>query len=107
MLRALPEKTAALTAYIHGLLFIGLNVLDAWLTNKLVSIGGQEMLWWLASFNSNMLVKGLLALVIVVVLVHLGKSKLLWLLNVGISIVVLVNGLSFLSYLAGLYQWLQ
>lgn len=101
------RRSLTLIALINGLVFVGLNVVDAWLTTQLVSIGGQEMFWWLASLNSNMLVKGLLALVIVFAFIWVGKSKLLWLLNIGISVVVLINSLSFLSYLAGLYGWFR
>jgi len=104
-----------LTAAISGSLFVGLNVADALLTERLLAIGGAEanrmsiFYGGLASGAygySLVIVKGFLALVIVVALVWFGKSKLLWLLNIGISVVVLLNGLCFLSYLAGLYGWL-
>jgi hypothetical protein len=50
-----------------------------------------------------MLVKGLLALVVSLALIQLGKPKLLLWLNIGMSVVVLLNGTGFLAYLAGLY----
>ena len=84
-------------------MFVCLNGVDAWLTTQLLHHGGVEAFWWSASFNSNMLVKGLLALVVSLALIQLGKPKLLLWLNIGMSVVVLLNGTGFLAYLAGLY----
>jgi len=95
--------------------FVGLNVADAWLTTELLDISGAEANWWRMLFGASgvfsatnlMVIKVLLATGVVLVLIRLGKGSLLWLLNVGISIVVLSNLACFLSYLAGLYGWFR
>jgi hypothetical protein len=87
-------------------IFVCLNGVDAWLTTQLLHRGGVEAFWWSASFNSNMLVKGLLALAVSLALIQLGKPRLLLWLNIGMSVVVLLNGTGFLAYLAGLYSLL-
>ena len=92
--------------YPSAIVFVCLNGVDAWLTTQLLHRGGVEAFWWSASFNSNMLVKGLLALAVSLALIQLGKPKLLLWLNIGMSVVVLLNGAGFLVYLAGLYSLL-
>ena len=108
------REPLGLTAAISGLLFIGINVADAWLTTELLVRGGAEANWWRMLFDASvfsatnfMVIKALLATAVVLVLIRLGKGRLLWLLNVGISIVVLLNLACFMSYLAGLYGWFQ
>ena len=105
----------SVVATCNGIAFVGLNGVDGWLTERLLAIGGVEgnrmSIFYPAlatgaySFNL-VIVKALLALAIVIALIWFGKAKLLWLLNIGISMVVLVNGISVLTYLAGLYNWL-
>lgn len=92
--------------YPSAIVFVCLNGVDVWLTTQLLHRGGVEAFWWSASFNSNMLVKGLLALAISLALIQLSKPRLLLWLNIGMSVVVLLNGASFLAYLAGLYSLL-
>jgi len=92
--------------YPSAIVFVCLNGVDAWLTTRLLHRGGVEAFWWSASFNSNMLVKGLLALAVSLSLIQLGKPRLLLWLNIGMSVVVLLNVTSFLAYLAGLYSLL-
>jgi len=92
--------------YPSAIVFVCLNGVDAWLTTQLLHRGGVEAFWWSASFNSNMLVKGLLALAVSLALIQLSKPRLLLWLNIGMSVVVLLNGASFLAYLAGLYSLL-
>jgi len=92
--------------YLSAIVFVCFNGVDAWLTTQLLHRGGVEAFWWSASFNSNMLVKGLLALAVSLALIQLGKPRLLLWLNIGMSIVVLLNVTSFLAYLAGLYSLL-
>ena len=92
--------------YPSAIVFVYLNGVDAWLTTQLLHRGGVEAFWWSASFNSNMLVKGLLALAVSLALIQLGKPKLLLRLNIGMSVVVLLNGAGLLAYLAGFYSLL-
>ena len=87
-------------------MFVCLNGVDAWLTTQLLHRGGVEAFWWSASFNSNMLVKGLLALAVSLALFQLGKPRLLLWLNIGMSVIVLLSGTGFLAYLAGFYSLL-
>ena len=91
--------TVNLTSGINGLVFVGLNLADAWVTKQLLAHGGSEANVLVSLYGSNMLIKGFLALAIVVVLVRLGKAKLLWVLNVCMVVVVLWTGGWVLSYL--------
>lgn len=64
---------------IKGLIFIGLNVADAYLTKTTLLLGAVELnpagaLW------GDIVIKGLVAAAIVVGLYAWGKEKLLWLL---------------------------
>ena len=93
---------------LSALVFILLNIADAWLTTRLLALGGVEVVWWSSHFNSNMLIKGALALLIAGVLVRLGKTNILKWLNIGMVFVVLSNGLCFLGYLGSwLYHYAQ
>lgn len=82
--------------------FVGLNIADAWLTGQLLAItcwGWREInpVPLVSLYGSNMLIKGALALVIALVLVKLGKRKMLVVLNVCMLVVV-----AWLSF--GLYR---
>jgi hypothetical protein len=92
-------------ASISALIFAFLNIADAWLTTHLLALGGIEAVWWSSHFNSNMLIKGVLALLISAVLIRLGKAKMLRWLNIGMVFVVLSNGLCFLGYLSSWLYW--
>ena len=99
-----PNRSINLVASINSLLFIGLNILDVFITRWTLMKDGEEMFWWSASFNSNIMVKALLAMVIAFVLVRLGKERLLQLLNAGMVFVLLWNGVNLVSYLLGYYN---
>lgn len=108
------SKLPSLVAICNGLLFVGLNGADGWLTEHLLAIGGVEgnrmSIFYPAlatrAYDFNLvIVKALLALAIVIALIWFGKAKLLWLLNIGISVVLLVNVFNVLTYLAGFYNW--
>ena len=79
-------------ATCNGLVFVGLNLADAWLTKQLIAIGSWEGNPIVASYGDNMLIKGVLALAIVLILARFGRLKLLWVLNVAILAVVFWNG---------------
>lgn len=57
--------------------FVGLNVLDAWLTKTALALGATELMPLARIFGSSMLWKGLIAAVIVAGLYYWGKQKLL------------------------------
>jgi hypothetical protein len=67
---------------MKSLIFIGLNVADAYLTKMALAMGGTELnpmgLLW-----TKMVIKGLVALAIVVGLYFWGKEKLLLPLGLG------------------------
>ena len=94
-LRVTPNQTDG----INGLLFVGLNLADAWVTKQLLAHGGGEANPLVSLYGSNALIKGFVALAVVLVLVRLGKAKLLWMINVCMVVVVLWTGGWVLSYL--------
>lgn len=73
------------------LAFIGLNVLDAYLTKVALTLGASEVNPLAALFGSDLLVKGFLAAAIVVGLYLWGKEKLLLPLCLAMSGVCLWN----------------
>lgn len=90
---------------INALAFVGLNIADAWLTTQLLAHGGVESFWWSAHYNANMFVKGLLALLAAIILIRLGKARLLKWLNIAMLFVVLSNGICFLGYFISWLYW--
>ncbi|MBA7686044.1 hypothetical protein ES703_94479 [subsurface metagenome] len=74
-----------------GLVFIGLNIMDAWLTMEHLAIGNYEGNPLMTSYGSVVWFKALLAGVIVFLLIRFGKAKLLWVLNICMLAVVLWN----------------
>ena len=86
-------------------IFAVLNLADAWLTTQLLSRGGAEILWWSSHYNSNVIIKGTLALLVAIILISLGKAHLLKWLNIAMLIVVLSNGVTFLGYLSSWLYW--
>ncbi len=85
------SQSISLTAVITGLLFVGLNIGDAWLSKRLLAIGYQEANPMVSAYGANMVIKGFLALAIVVGLVLSGKAKLLWILNICMLAAALWN----------------
>jgi hypothetical protein len=104
-LRVVAITRSVSPAALMAALFVGLNLADAWLTTQLLARGGVESFWWSAHYNSNIFVKGFLALLVAVVLIRLGKAKLLKWLNIAMLIVVLSNGLCFLGYFISWSYW--
>jgi hypothetical protein len=83
--------------------FIGLNILDAWLTGIAVSLGGYELNPVLGSgFASSLLFKGLISAVIVLALVLFRRGGLLKPLSLAMLLVCAWNGLVIRSSYAGL-----
>jgi len=78
---------------VSGLLFVGLNIVDAWLTKQLLAMGGRELNPIVITYGENMLIKGLIALAVVLLLIKFGKKKLLGGLNFCMLAVVLWNGM--------------
>lgn len=74
-----------------GLIFIGLNIADAFLTKTGLALGASEINPLVATFGGNILIKGLIAAVVIFALCYFGKKKLLWHLNFAMLGVVLWN----------------
>ena len=74
------------------LVFIGLNILDAWLTGLALPAGNYELNPFLGTrFGSNMLVKGLISTGIVVALVLFRRDRLLKPLSLGMALICTWN----------------
>lgn len=84
---------------MNGLLFIGLNLADAWFTGELIAYGGGEANSIVIGYANSLIIKGLLSFAAVTILVATGKAKLLGLLNVCMLLVVIWNGGWLLAYL--------
>jgi len=87
------------------LIFVVLNMTDAWLTQQLLAHDGTEMFWWSVHFNSNIIIKGLLALVITLVLTRLDKVHILKWLIIGMVLVVVSNGICYSGYIGSWLYW--
>ena len=83
----------------NGLMFVGLNLADAWVTKQLLAHGGAEANPIASVYGSSFLIKGIVALAIVLILAGLGKGKLLKVLNICMLAVVLWTGGWVLTYL--------
>ncbi len=90
---------------VTAAVFVCLNMADAWLTTQLLARDGIEAFWWSSHYNSNMIIKGILALLVAIVLTRLGKARLLKWLNIAMLFVVLSNGICFSGYLGSLFYW--
>jgi hypothetical protein len=79
--------------------FIVLNILDAWLTGIALGAGSYELNLFLgARFGSSILVKGLISAGIVTALVLFKRDRLLKLLNFGMVLVCAWNALAVWSW---------
>jgi len=79
--------------------FIGLNILDAWLTGIALGAGSYELNPFLGMrFGGNMLIKGLISVAIVAALVLFKRGGLLKPLSLGMLIICAWNGLAVLSW---------
>jgi hypothetical protein len=86
-------------------IFVLLNVIDALCTTHLLNHGGAEAIWWSAHFNSNVMLKGLLAFLVAFLLIRLNRTRLLKWLNIGMVFVLLSNCLCFLAYTGSWLYW--
>ncbi len=74
-----------------GIIFIGLNLGDAYLTKVALSMGAAELNPLLTTWGSSLIAKGLLAAGIVLLLYAFNKEKLLWVINMVLVGVILWN----------------
>jgi hypothetical protein len=81
------------------IVFIGLNILDAWLTGVALGLGSYELNPFLgAKFGSSMLIKGLIACQIVITLILFKRGGLLKPLSLGMLLICAWNGFAILSW---------
>lgn len=79
--------------------FVGLNILDARLTAWAISLGSSEANPLAVGFGSSMFLKALIALCIAVVLIMVGRSRLLKPLCMGMCLIVAWNTLAVVSWM--------
>jgi hypothetical protein len=79
--------------------FIALNILDAWLTGVALGLGSHELNPFLGMrFGGSILVKGLISVGIVVALVLFKRDRLLKPLNVAMVLICAWNAIAVLSW---------
>ncbi len=79
--------------------FIGLNILDGWLTGVALELGSYELNPLLRpTLGSNLLFKGLISVVIVLVLTSCNRGKLLKPLSAGMALVCVWNAFAIWSW---------
>ncbi len=93
------KKQIPIAEHLQGLLFIFLNIADAWLTEQLIANGGAEANPIVDGYGASLAIKALLAVLIVAIIGVLGKVRFLRLLNAGMLLVVLWAGGWLMTYL--------
>jgi len=92
-------ETVLIRTILLCIVFIGLNILDAWLTGIALGAGSSELNPFMGMrFGSNMLIKGLISTAIVAALVLFKRGKLLKPLSLGMLIICAWNGFAVLSW---------
>lgn len=81
---------------IPAVIFVVLNVMDAYLTKVSLMAGALELNPLMTGIGSSMLFKGLIGIAVVGALYFFGKEKILWLLNFGLLGIVLWNSATYL-----------
>jgi hypothetical protein len=74
-----------------AIIFVLLNVTDAYLTKMSLAAGAVEINPLMAGIGSNLLFKGLIAIALVLALYYFGKERILWLLNFALFGIVMWN----------------
>ena len=98
-LRLLVAEANLRKGILLGIAFVGLNILDARLTGTALVLGASELNPIAATgFGSSMLLKGLIAIVIVIALLFFRRGNLLKWLSLGMLPIVLWNGLAIWSW---------
>ena len=92
-LRWVVADADLIKAIVLCAIFIGLNILDAWLTGFAVAAGHYELNPFLGMrLGSNMLIKGLLSAGMVTTLVVFKRGGLLKPLSLGMLLICVWNG---------------
>jgi hypothetical protein len=93
------SQTVSVAAYMHGAMFVVLNLTDAWITRQLIAHGGSEANPIVSGYGADFTIKTALALAIVIILITAGKGKLVKVLNAAMFLVVVWTGGWLLTYL--------
>jgi hypothetical protein len=98
-LRLALDDTGLRNGILLCITFIGLNILDAWLTGVALGAGSYELNPFLgAKFGSSILVKGLIACIIVTALVLFKRGGLLKALSLGMLLICVWDGIAIWSW---------
>jgi hypothetical protein len=84
-----------------AVVFVALNIADAYLTRMSLTSGAVEINPLMAGIGSSMISKGLIGVAIAVALYLFGKENMLWLLNLALFGIVLWNSATYLM----VYLW--
>jgi hypothetical protein len=92
MVGLVAAKKALSRTILFCVAFIGLNIVDAWLTGIALGAGNYELNPFLGMrFASNMLIKGLISVGIVTALVLFKRGRLLKPLSLGMALICTWN----------------
>jgi len=98
-LRWAVVETVLIRTILLCIVFIGLNILDARLTGIALGLGSHELNPFLSMrLGSNMLVKGLISFLIVVILILFKRGGLLKPLSLGMLLICAWNGFAIWSW---------
>ena len=81
---------------IPAVVFVALNITDAYLTKMSLMAGAIEINPLMTGIGSSMIFKGLIGVALVGALYFFGKERILWLLNFGLLGIVLWNSATYL-----------
>jgi hypothetical protein len=81
---------------IPAVLFVALNIADAYLTKMGLMAGAIEVNPLMSVIGSSMLLKGLIGIAVALVLYFFSKERMLWLLNIALFGIVLWNSAAYL-----------
>jgi hypothetical protein len=92
----MKSSTIILNPILICAVFIGLNILDAWLTERALELGGYELNFIIGGvrFGSSMLLKGLASAAIVAALILFERGWLLKPLSLVMLLICIWNGLT-------------
>ena len=79
-----------------AVVFVALNIADAYLTRMSVMAGAVEINPLMTSVGSSMISKGLIGVAVALALYYFGKEHMLWLLNIALFGILLWNSATYL-----------
>ena len=98
-LRATLDDADLIKGILLCVVFIGLNILDAWLTRVALGLGSYELnLFMNIRLGSSLLVKGLIAAEIVLILILFKRGRLLKPLSIMMLLICTWNSFAILSW---------